>query len=155
MNLKLIQIFIGAIFIFFIAFLTTSVGVLGSLDFFGVWGHTFFVERDFILLAALCLASGIQNGAISSASGAQVRTTHLTGITTDLGLGIVRLLSKGRRHGDYPKELFGNILRLALILAFVIGSVVGAKIFMNFEYYGFFLPGFISTNLYIYALFQK
>ena len=43
------------------------------------------------LEATLCFAMGLQNAMVTRLSGAVVRTTHLTGITTDLGIKLVRI----------------------------------------------------------------
>ncbi len=78
---------------------------------FRTFGDSIGLKESYILLVLLCLASGLQNAAITSSSGRSVRTTHLTGLTTDLGLGS--------------------------IIAFIIGSGVGAWIFLKLGYKGF------------------
>ena len=54
---------------------------LGYFHFFGEFGEEVRLKRDYFFLALLCAASGLQNAAITTASGATVRTTHLTGLT--------------------------------------------------------------------------
>lgn len=72
------------------ALLIGFVAIGGTYNLFGAFGEAANIKYDFLLLACLCGACCLQNAAISSASGATIRTTHLTGITTDLGLGIIR-----------------------------------------------------------------
>ncbi|MFL5814147.1 MAG: YoaK family protein [Bdellovibrionia bacterium] len=121
-----------------------AAAVGGQLHFFGSFGEPLKLKSDFALLALLCLASGLQNAAITSATGSSVRTTHLTGITTDLGIGIVRALAlKGhRKHHD--REVRANWLRAGTIFSFYAGSVVGAILFLKVQYYGFYLPAAIA-----------
>ena len=123
------------------------VAVCGSLGFFGVFGEAFSYGRDYILLFLLAFTCGLQNAVISSASGgAVIRTTHLTGPTTDFGIGLVRLWTN-RKHlheHDEKHELFKNWCRIGVFASFVLGSLISAFIYMKVHFYGFYLPVFIS-----------
>ncbi|MEK7691245.1 MAG: DUF1275 family protein, partial [Bdellovibrionota bacterium] len=74
-----------------------------------------------------------------------IRTTHLTGLTTDLGLGLSRLLTLQRQDETFKKELRANRLRSSSIIAFALGSAVGAWVFIKLGYSGFVLPGLIAS----------
>lgn len=115
----------------------------GGFDYFGAFGESFRLKHTYLLLALLCLASGLQNGAITSSSGSSVRTTHLTGLTTDLGLGFARMLTfrKGERRRE---EWLANSLRAGTILSFVLGSAAGASLFASLRYRGFIVPAAIA-----------
>jgi uncharacterized membrane protein YoaK (UPF0700 family) len=116
----------------------------GDLFEFGGFGEIFRLKHAFILLALLCLASGLQNAAITSSSLRSVRTTHLTGITTDLGLGLARLFIFSLDKKKYKNEVRSNQLRSGSIVSFVFGSAVGAYVFLKLGYHGFYLPAFIT-----------
>lgn len=126
-----------------------SVG--GTFDLFGIFGEDFYLRHDFVLLALLCLASGLQNAAITTSSGATIRTTHLTGITTDLGIGLVDAYD--HRHDPKMRSeiLKKNNLRLGTIAAFISGGAVGATLFLNYKYLGFLLPMFIACYAAVIA----
>jgi uncharacterized membrane protein YoaK (UPF0700 family)/anti-anti-sigma regulatory factor len=100
-----------------------------------------------LLIACVAAAAmGLQNATITRISGAVVRTTHLTGVTTDLGLeGIQyllwfrdRLLGRGwpraarmlrvtHRHPEFQR-----VALLATILgSFAFGAVAGMTIFQR------------------------
>jgi uncharacterized membrane protein YoaK (UPF0700 family) len=115
----------------------------GEIFHFGMF-ESIRVEESFFLMMLLCLASGLQNGAITSSSGKSVRTTHLTGLTTDLGLGLARTLTLGTRSERLQKEARANYLRIGSILSFVLGSAVGAWFFVNLGYRGFLIPAVIA-----------
>jgi uncharacterized membrane protein YoaK (UPF0700 family) len=124
----------------------------GQVGFFGDFGKPLELQHDFTLLAILCLVCGIQNAMVTSVSKSIVRTTHLTGITTDLGIGIVRWLHR-REHPQFGKEESkANVMRAGIIIFFGIGSMVGAWAFYNWEYLGFVIPGFISFGLFVKSL---
>ncbi len=111
---------------------------------FGIFGQT-ALKQNYLLMGLLCLASGLQNGAITSSSGRSVRTTHLTGLTTDLGLGLARILTFDVHKDGFKKEVRANYLRLGSILSFVAGSAVGAWVFFKLGYRGFILSGLIAS----------
>lgn len=116
----------------------------GELLHFGTFGEAFKLKESYLLLILLCTASGLQNGAITSSSGRSVRTTHLTGLTTDLGLGLSRVLTFNLNAEKVRKEIKANYLRIGSILSFVAGSAVGSLVFIKFGYKGFALPALIS-----------
>lgn len=118
--------------------------VAGEFERFGAFGGAARIEETYLLLALLCMASGLQNGAITSSSGSSVRTTHLTGLTTDLGLGIARLLTLSPRQEAFRAERLASGLRAGTILAFIAGSAAGAALFLSAGYRGFLLPAAVA-----------
>lgn len=114
----------------------------GELFQFGSFGDI-GLKQNYILLILLCLASGLQNAAITSSSGRSVRTTHLTGLTTDLGLGIARIFTFDKKN-KRQAEVRANYLRFGSIVSFIIGSACGAGIFLKYGYLGFILPCVIA-----------
>lgn len=117
----------------------------GKVFHFGVFGDLAALKQSYVLMLLLCMASGLQNGAITSSSGKSVRTTHMTGLTTDLGLGLARLMrTDAVRNKAVLKEVRANYLRFGSIASFVAGSAVGATTFVHYRYAGFIVPGLIS-----------
>jgi uncharacterized membrane protein YoaK (UPF0700 family) len=129
--------------------LAVAAGV-GALGGFGPFGEQLFANRDYVLLAVLCLASGLQNAAITSSSGASVRTTHLTGVTTDLGIGLVQALQGKRDDGASRVVARRNRWRLGTIGAFLLGGAAGGMLHLRLGYLGFLLPAAIAVySVYI------
>lgn len=126
--------------------LICSIWVLGVMGVFGPFGNCEEVPSH-ILLMLLCFTCGLQNGSISTVSRSVVRTTHLTGITTDLGLGIVRIINRKKLGDKIIDEGKANIMRLGIIFFFTLGAVVGGYLFSHFQYHGFLLPVLISGGL--------
>jgi len=124
----------------------------GYLGFFGGFGADPDLSHDYILLALLCGSSGLQNAALTTSSGSTIRTTHLTGITTDLGIGLIR--AANLQDGDHRKhvEMKANYLRLGMISSFMAGSGVGAALFLQTQYFGFLLPAGIAAYAAAIAL---
>ena len=93
----------------------------GQLGVFGQFGVTLAADRPpVVLLSILAFAMGLQNAAVASTTGLAVRTTHLTGPATDLGihLGVACFTTGSARH----EALRGVGLRGGKILAFMTGA---------------------------------
>ncbi|TXQ07244.1 DUF1275 domain-containing protein, partial [Escherichia coli] len=66
----------------------------------GFVAHEFTADgRSWALIALLGFTMGLQNAVITKISGAQIRTTHVTGMVTDIGIELGKLLYP-RRTGD-------------------------------------------------------
>jgi uncharacterized membrane protein YoaK (UPF0700 family) len=130
----------------FALILTVLIG--GIFGFFGRFGEPMIMGRDYLLLAFLCLSCGIQNGTITSVSKSVVRTTHLTGITTDLGIGLTRVLNRDKLPGSVEDDIRANSMRIGIIIFFGLGSVIGAFGFRHWGYAGFAVPAVTSGSLF-------
>ena len=132
-----------------IFFLNSLVLVLGVLGSFGQFGEPLNLFHNYFLLVLLCLICGIQNGTMTTVSKSVIRTTHLTGITTDLGIGIIRFLNQKKLESEYGSEVNANLMRVGIICFFVLGSVCGGYAFAKLGYAGFVLPVVTSGLLFI------
>ncbi len=138
--------------------LLLSVFVGGSLDLFGDFGEPLELQRDFILMFMLCFTCGMQNATFTSLTSGQIRTTHLTGLTTDIGIHFVR-----DKYVDVTDEKRGelklvNWLRIYTFFSFFSGSAISAILMVIGEYQGFLLP--VGTSLIIvfyinYLMYHK
>ena len=91
-------------------------------------------------IVLLCFVMGLQNAVVTKLSGGVVRTTHLTGTVTDLGIELGKLLywNRDREAARLVRADRDRILVLAGLLgAFLAGAVAGA--------FGFKLAGYVST----------
>lgn len=101
--------------------------------------HAWLFVPTTVLL--LCYIMGLQNAVVTKLSQAEIRTTHVTGMVTDLGIEIGKLFYWNRnRMGPQPMvranrdKLRVHTLMIAL---FFTGGVIGAV--------GFSHVGFITT----------
>jgi uncharacterized membrane protein YoaK (UPF0700 family) len=107
----------------------------GLLILFGVTGKTFAGGRLLGTVALLSFTMGLQNAMITKLSDAVIRTTHLTGMVTDIGIEVGRMLIP-ERSGDLSKKAdVGKVVLLSsLISLFFLGGVIGA---LGFKHIGF------------------
>ncbi len=96
----------------------------------------------------LCVAMGMQNSFVTRLSGAVVRTTHLTGVVTDLGIESARWFRMWRAKfglivGDAPPtvpQAPRTFLLLTIAGAFILGSMIGAFTAMRWGQLALLLP---------------
>jgi uncharacterized membrane protein YoaK (UPF0700 family) len=67
--------------------------IIESIILFGIasFGHILIENNSNLIAFSLLFAMGLQNSYVSKISNAVVRTTHLTGLFTDLGIEIAQL----------------------------------------------------------------
>ncbi|MEH1008829.1 MULTISPECIES: YoaK family protein [Winogradskyella] len=81
-----------------------------------------------LIICALLFAMGLQNSFVTKISNAIVRTTHLTGLFTDLGIELSQLLfSVYRPHRDKIKSTIK--LRIYIICFFFLGGIIGGFLY--------------------------
>ena len=92
-----------------------------------------FVPMTVVLL---CYIMGLQNAVITKISKAEIRTTHLTGLVTDFGIELGKLLYVNRHPGVNPVQANRQKLLLQgrLISSFFAGAVLGA---LGFKHWGY------------------
>lgn len=113
-----------------------------ALLVFGLFGAAIHLYAPLFLpltVVLLCFIMGLQNAVITKISRAEIRTTHVTGLITDAGIELGKLIYVNR--GERPEPVRANRERLrihgVLIACFFAGGVAGAL--------GFKFVGFIST----------
>ena len=103
------------------------------------------VQDSYLVLALMCASSGLQNAAFTSSSGATIRTTHMTGLTTDIGLGVARLATFSPHTSEFRREARNVLLRAGTVSSFVVGSLVGAFFALRMQSLGLLMPASISA----------
>lgn len=96
----------------------------------------------------IAMACGLQNAMTTTYSGAIIRTTHMTGIVTDLGI----LLGQWVR---YKKTEYWKVgLLSVLLLGFFSGGVAGGWLYQFLSYYCLIIPmvcsGMLGVGYYLY-----
>lgn len=83
-----------------------------------------------ITVMLLCLIMRLQNGVITKISKAEIRTTHITGIVTDIGIELGKLFYWNAPTPPGRPKVIANRGRLRILitlaLSFFLGGVAGA-----------------------------
>ena len=100
------------------------------------------------LLAAM--ACGLQNAMVTTYSGAAVRTTHLSGMFTDLGIGLGHLLR------GMPLHVRRLTMSGLIISGFLGGGVLGAWLYRLFGYDALLAPALLTGGTGLgYVLYRQ
>jgi uncharacterized membrane protein YoaK (UPF0700 family) len=121
------------------------------LILFGVTGHEFAGGRVLGTVMLLCFTMGLQNAIITKLSRSVIRTTHVTGMVTDIGiaLGRIVLAPSNGPHEEIDREISTLRLLTSLVALFFIGGVTGA---LGFKHVGFFFTLPLSAILLLLAV---
>ena len=95
-------------------------------------GKNFSHLHPNIIACSLLFAMGLQNALVTKISNASIRTTHLTGLFTDLGIEISQLLFL--RDQEKQTKLFSSIkLRFTIIGFFFMGGICSAFMYQKIQ----------------------
>ncbi|HLO76729.1 MAG TPA: YoaK family protein [Magnetospirillum sp.] len=112
---------------------------------FGLMGGTLELHQSGyipVTVMLLCFLMGLQNAIITKVSNAEIRTTHMTGIITDIGIELGKMVYVNSQEASaHYQPVRTNWRRLGLLVAllasFSTGGVAGA--------WGFKVVGYSST----------
>lgn len=85
--------------------------------------------RELVFVPVLCFTMGLQNAVVTKISGSRIRTTHVTGMVTDIGIELGKLAYRNRLEDADPVRGDRGQLRMhiSLVLLFALGGVIGAS----------------------------
>ena len=108
---------------------------------FGLLGATLNRQTPFavpLTVLVLAFTMGLQNALVTKISSAEIRTTHMTGVITDLGIELGKMLYWNRTGSPPESRVRANHSKLLLLGSllgmFIVGGLAGA---MGFKYIGF------------------
>jgi uncharacterized membrane protein YoaK (UPF0700 family) len=132
--------------------ITLEIIVLFAIGVFGEQSDLTILSGKLIAFAML-FAMGLQNSLVTKISQSTVRTTHLTGLFTDLGIELSQLFFYKKE--DERKKLKSSIfLRLSIITFFFIGCVSGGFIYQKIELKTLLVAVFFLTIALFYDLIR-
>ena len=87
----------------------------------------------------LCFVMGLQNAIITKISKAEIRTTHMTGVVTDIGIELGRLFYWNQsKSADDIHVVVANRQKLKahllILTMFLVGAILGALSFKGFGF---------------------
>jgi len=94
----------------------------------GLSGLHWWETNPDALAYSLLFAMGLQNSLVTTISSANVRTTHLTGLFTDLGIELSQVFFY-KTHDQKAKLRSSMRLRFTIIIFFFTGGIVGGLLY--------------------------
>ncbi|WP_299290604.1 YoaK family protein [uncultured Mucilaginibacter sp.] len=115
-----------------------------------VYGHNYYTETQLereLIIGTMLFSMGLQNGLVSTISGGLVKTTHLTGLFTDLGGELSEYLHAAKGQAGAIKQKL--MIRLTILCFYLIGGILGGYFFERYDFRIFyFIPFILLTILY-------
>lgn len=120
------------------------------LLFVAVYGHHFYEETQLereIVIGAIIFSMGLQNSLVSNISGGLIKTSHLTGLFTDLGSELAEWVHPKSEKAAVTKHKI--YIRLTILAFYISGAVLGGFLFdiIGFTIF-YFVPAILVTILY-------
>lgn len=88
-----------------------------------------------------CVAMGVQNAMVSHYKGAIIRTTHLSGVLTDIGLAL------GYKARGLKVEKRRIFLHLLIFTGFLLGGLIASALYPYLKLNSFLIPAGLSLGL--------
>ncbi|MRW94668.1 DUF1275 domain-containing protein [Duganella sp. FT80W] len=103
-------------------------------------------------IALLCFVMGLQNAIITKASRAEIRTTHVTGLVTDIGIELGKLLywNGAAAAGQRVRADHHRLVLLAGLLAMFLGGALAGA--FGFHYFGYAATVPLAAVLLVLAM---
>ncbi|MEZ4983364.1 MAG: YoaK family protein [Saprospiraceae bacterium] len=103
------------------------------LLFAGIFGSWLVFRNPDLLAFLLLFAMGLQNSYVTKISNAVVRTTHLTGLFTDLGIELIQLFFP-KAHPKRKRIIETIKLRIYIICFFFLGGLIGGYFYSKMNW---------------------
>ncbi|MNE45999.1 hypothetical protein D3C80_1403180 [compost metagenome] len=100
------------------------------------------------MVGALLFAMGLQNGLTASISNSVVKTTHLTGLTTDLAILISMFTKEANRSNKDLVDKFH--LLLTIVTSYVMGGLLSGISFNYLSNKTFYVVCFVLLIIGLY-----
>lgn len=114
-----------------------------------VFGQYLVSHAPNLLAYSLLFAMGLQNSLVTTLSNAVVRTTHLTGLFTDLGIELSQLFFYKKK--EQKDKLHSSIkLRLTIICFFFLGGIAGGVFYATMKLHVLILASLLLLSGLVY-----
>lgn len=126
--------------VFFESFILLALAFLGSM---------LASESPNFLAFVLLFSMGLQNALVTKISKATVRTTHLTGLFTDLGIELSQLIFY--KLPEQQAQLWSSVkLRLTIISFFFLGGITGGVFYIRIGLKVLLLAALVLISTIVY-----
>jgi uncharacterized membrane protein YoaK (UPF0700 family) len=145
-------VFVTAVkaFFFFMILLLSELDAQNTL-------HLSQTTVNTLIIFFLSFCCGAQNSTCAQATNGFLKPTHMTGLSTDIGMNLVRQFYKRGSTDPKDRELIKkNNIRLSILGSFIFGGLIAAMIFQENGHHGFIFPFLSSlTFLMLGMIYEK
>lgn len=120
-----------------------------------IYGNHFFdgndLERE-IIIGAMLFSMGLQNSLVSTISGGLIKSSHLTGLFTDVGADVAEWLHPRTAKTEVVKNRL--YVRFTVLLFYFLGAVAGGYFFELFNFKVFYFIPIILLSILLYDIWD-
>ena len=138
--------------------ITILLGTIAILVSSGTFETSVPLARDgksICLIGLLCLVCGMKNALTTWASYGKIRTTHLTGLSTDIGLQLPKFFRSEESKSRYPEPKRVTYVRIITLVSFSFGSCIAGALVPIIGYKIFYLTFGISSFLLAVSVIHR
>ncbi|MBW4888843.1 DUF1275 domain-containing protein [Mucilaginibacter sp. HMF5004] len=120
-----------------------------------IYGNHFFDGTDFereVIIGAMMFSMGLQNSLVSTISGGLIKSSHLTGLFTDVGADVAEWIHPRTAKTEAVKNRL--YVRFTILGFYFIGAVVGGYFFELFNFKVFYFIPFILVTILFYDIWD-
>ncbi|MDN3709819.1 YoaK family protein [Myroides ceti] len=110
------------------------------------------VTGNRISVGLLLFAMGLQNGLTASISNSAIKTTHLTGLTTDLAI-LLSMFTKKRYRRDVTLQKKAQLLG-SIMFFYVAGGIITGLFYYSIHYYTFYVVCAVLGVIILYDYYK-
>lgn len=139
--------------------------LIAILIFFGEYGFikpTISFNSDlkyniieFVIIGILCLICGLKNSLVTWSTFGKIRVTHLTGISTDIGLNLIAMFKQRKAGSRFKEQKRINFHRISTVVSFSLGAFLAAIIYPKIGHQSFFIIFFISLCMTLVSFYSR
>lgn len=121
----------------------------------GIYLEFFYMntlQETEVMVGIMLFAMGLQNGLTASISNFAVKTTHLTGLTTDLGILLSMFTLKKFRK---DKKLIEKAqLLIAIVASYLTGGILSGLLYYTIQNHTFYLVSIVLLLIVCYDFYK-
>ena len=137
---------------FLITFLLGSLAFVSNNSYLSEQFQFIHNDKNILLIAILCLICGLKNGLTTWATHGKIRTTHLTGLSTDIGLHLTKLIKSYHQKCRFPERRKVNFTRILTFASFSFGAFLAAVLYNQLGTHLLTLAFVISAGLLMISI---
>lgn len=131
--------------------LVLEIVCLLTVGFYGQFFYHETLKETELLLSIMLFAMGLQNGLTASISNFAVKTTHLTGAVTDLGILFSMFTKKEFRQNQ---EMIAKAKLISSItVSYVVGAIVAGLFYSHVQFQLFYIVSGFLVVILVYDLY--
>lgn len=125
---------------------------LFTVGTYGYFHYQETLQETEIMIGIMLFAMGIQNGLTASISSFSIKTTHLTGLTTDLGI-LAAMFTKAKYRKNKAFIAKKKIL-LSIVTSYLTGGILAGFVYLKIGFLVFYAVCMVIVFIIFYEYYK-